>query len=174
MQNTPTNSPREIKVRRRFRATLFALASVVMFAISRQQVPPNTAAAAAPTPGQGVAPDAPVRAKAKAVPISGADRVKALSAIARVERPLREYLRRYDQFPTGTNAEITRALTGANPDKVVFVVHAESPMNDAGELVDAWGTPFFFHQISGKQMEIMSAGPDREMWDADDVKVPCN
>ena len=32
-----------------------------------------------------------------------------------------------------------------------------------------WNTPYFFHQISGKQMEIHSAGPDRVRGTADDV-----
>jgi len=36
-------------------------------------------------------------------------------------------------------------------------------------LVDAWGTPFFFHQLSGHEMEIHSAGPDKIMWTADDL-----
>jgi hypothetical protein len=190
--NTPPNptDPREVKVRRRWRATFLAMASIVAFAISRQQVPASTAAAAEPptltqpAPGQSAGCDSAQGARpSRAAPgasapaptkLSDADRLKALSSISRVDRPLRDYLRRYGQFPVGTNAEITKALTGANPEKVVFVVHQESPMNDAGELVDAWGTPFFFHQISGKQMEIRSAGPDRQMWDADDVKAPCN
>ena len=40
-----------------------------------------------------------------------------------------------------------------------------------GELVDAWGTPYFFHQISGSEMEIHSAGPDKIMWTSDDLVV---
>jgi len=35
--------------------------------------------------------------------------------------------------------------------------------------VDPWGTPYFFHQLSGKEMEIHSAGPDKMMWTADDL-----
>ena len=38
--------------------------------------------------------------------------MKALGGIARVDRPLREYLRRFGEFPVGTNAEVTKALTG--------------------------------------------------------------
>jgi hypothetical protein len=44
-------------------------------------------------------------------------------------------------------------------------------MNDRGELIDDWQTPYFFHQVSGRQMEIYSAGPDRQMWTPDDLKV---
>lgn len=42
-------------------------------------------------------------------------------------------------------------------------------INDSAELVDNWGTPFFFHQLSGTDMEIHSAGPDRRMWTPDDL-----
>jgi hypothetical protein len=42
-------------------------------------------------------------------------------------------------------------------------------INGNGELVDVWGTPYFFHQLSGTDTEIHSAGPDRIMWTADDL-----
>jgi hypothetical protein len=42
-------------------------------------------------------------------------------------------------------------------------------VNGDGELVDPWGTPYFFHQLSGTDMEIRSAGPDKTMWTDDDL-----
>ena len=42
-------------------------------------------------------------------------------------------------------------------------------VNSAGELVDRWGTPVFFHALARDQMEIRSAGPDRKMWTSDDI-----
>ena len=42
-------------------------------------------------------------------------------------------------------------------------------VNENGEMVDAYGTPLFFHQLSGKEMEIRSAGEDRKMWTFDDL-----
>jgi hypothetical protein len=74
--------------------------------------------------------------------------------------------------PVGTNPEITRALNGHNPRRVRFI-NPESGLriNGRGELVDYWGTPFFFHQLSGTEMEIHSAGPDRRMWTADDLVI---
>jgi hypothetical protein len=42
-------------------------------------------------------------------------------------------------------------------------------MNENGELVDPWGAPCFFHQISGSDMEIRSADADGKMWTADDL-----
>jgi hypothetical protein len=103
--------------------------------------------------------------------ISEAERTQALGRIARVDRLLRDYARNLGEFPIGTNADITRALRGNNLKKIVFVTPDEMSLNDRGELIDDWQTPYFFHQVSGHQMEIYSAGPDREMWTADDLKV---
>ena len=41
-----------------------------------------------------------------------------------------------------------------------------------GELIDRWGTPFFFHQLSREFMQVRSAGPDRRHFTADDVLWP--
>ncbi|MDB6020553.1 MAG: hypothetical protein JWQ04_410, partial [Pedosphaera sp.] len=72
--------------------------------------------------------------------------------------------------PVGTNAEITSALNGNNPKQTVFIdPQAGLRINGQGELVDAWGTPLFFHQLSGTEMEIRSAGPDKQMWTLDDL-----
>ena len=72
--------------------------------------------------------------------------------------------------PVGTNPQITRALNGENPKGVRFLKpEAGLRVNGQGELVDGWGTPFFFHQLSGTDMEIRSAGPDRKMWTSDDL-----
>jgi len=72
--------------------------------------------------------------------------------------------------PVGVNSEITSQLNGNNPKQVNFIrPEAGMRINDQGELVDPWGTPFFFHQLSGTETEIRSAGPDKIMWTADDL-----
>jgi hypothetical protein len=71
--------------------------------------------------------------------------------------------------PTGENAEITSALTGRNRLGFAFIAADNPAINARGELCDRWGTPYFFHQISGEKMEIRSAGPDRRLWTDDDV-----
>jgi hypothetical protein len=70
--------------------------------------------------------------------------------------------------PVGENSEITAALTGRNTLGFAFVPAGNPAINSRGELCDRWGTPYFFHQLSGEKMEIRSAGPDRELWTADD------
>jgi hypothetical protein len=70
--------------------------------------------------------------------------------------------------PVGENAEITAALTGRNRLSYAFIPPGHPAINAKGELCDRWGSPFFFHQLSGERMEVRSAGPDRRLWTADD------
>lgn len=70
--------------------------------------------------------------------------------------------------PVGENVEITRVLTGRNRLGFAFIAPDNPAINAKGELCDRWGTPFFFHSLSGTEMEIRSAGPDRKLWTADD------
>ncbi len=71
--------------------------------------------------------------------------------------------------PVGSNADITAALTGKNKLRLAFLPPNHPAINRAGELCDRWGTPFFFHAESAAKMEIRSAGPDKKMWNDDDV-----
>jgi hypothetical protein len=74
--------------------------------------------------------------------------------------------------PVGLNSEITAQLSGDNPKHINFInPEAGMRINANGELIDPWGTPYFFHQLSGTDMEIHSAGPDRIMWTSDDIVV---
>jgi hypothetical protein len=74
--------------------------------------------------------------------------------------------------PVGNNAEITAALKGENPKQANFLKEEEGQrVNEKGELIDSWGTPYFFHALSGTEMEIHSAGPDGVMWTADDLVI---
>lgn len=71
--------------------------------------------------------------------------------------------------PVGNNDEITTTLTGRNALRYAMIPRNHPAINAQGELVDRWGTPFQFHQISGAKMEIRSAGPDRKLYTADDA-----
>ena len=71
--------------------------------------------------------------------------------------------------PVGENAEITAVLTGTNALHLALVPRDHPAINAKGELCDRWGTPFFFHQISGTEMEIRSAGPDHTLHTPDDI-----
>lgn len=70
--------------------------------------------------------------------------------------------------PVGTNAEITRSLMGHNRLRLELIPPSHPAINEVGEWCDRWGTPLMFHQISGTHMELRSAGPDRQLYSADD------
>jgi hypothetical protein len=82
---------------------------------------------------------------------------------------IRQYASAFGENPVGTNPEITASLQGNNPKQINFLRPDGNRVNSNGELVDVWGTPYFFHQISGHEMEIRSAGPDRVMYTGDDL-----
>lgn len=73
--------------------------------------------------------------------------------------------------PVGSNADITAALTGRNRLRYALVPPRHPAISGDGELVDRWGTPYFFHQLDGRRMEIRSAGPDRRLYTEDDALV---
>ena len=94
------------------------------------------------------------------------------TALQNVQRAVRQYGDMFGGNPVGTNPEITSQLSGNNPKHINFISpQPGASINGNGELVDAWGTPYFFHQISGSEMEIYSAGPDKKMWTSDDLVV---
>lgn len=80
---------------------------------------------------------------------------------------LRAYRIAFKENPVGTNAEITAQLLGQNA-RALRCLPDRAPINDKGELIDRWGQPFYFHQISARIMEVRSAGPDQRMWNDDD------
>lgn len=83
---------------------------------------------------------------------------------------VRDYSARLGGNPCGNNREITAKLNGGNTKQIVFLKPEDGMrINERGQLIDNWGTPFFFHQVSGAEMEVHSAGPDRKMWTSDDL-----
>lgn len=118
-------------------------------------------------PMPAVSPNTPIPPAPAAAPVPR-DEIEA--EIEEVQLALRDFRTRLGGNPVGNNAEITKALLGDNLKQVKIPVPSGAQLNGDGELCDRWGTPFFFHQLSGTQMEIRSAGPDRKMWSADDVQ----
>ncbi len=94
---------------------------------------------------------------------SGQDDVQLLSSLLQLYRRVTQ-----GTNPVGDNAEITAVLTGKNRLGYAFIRPDHPAINPQGELCDRWGTPYFFHQISGTVMQVRSAGPDRRHWTADD------
>jgi hypothetical protein len=85
-----------------------------------------------------------------------------------VEEFLQTYGKAKGGHPIGENADITAALTGVNGHQGRVFPPAHRTIRE-GQLMDRWGSPFWFHANSGHRMEIRSAGPDRQLFTADDI-----
>ena len=91
-------------------------------------------------------------------------------AVENMSRAIHQYGEMFGGNPVGTNPEFTKQLSGDNPKHINFITdEAGMRVDGNGELVDPWGTPYFFHQISGSDTEVRSAGPDGVMYTADDI-----
>jgi len=83
---------------------------------------------------------------------------------------LKAYRRYFGAYPAGeNNRQFVNALLGANKDNLPFLAHDHPRISANGELVDAWGTPFYFHQNSRQSIEVRSAGADRLLYTDDDI-----
>jgi len=91
-----------------------------------------------------------------------------LIALDKARVLIHNYHAAFGENPVGANPEIAAALQGKNPKQINFLADSGLRLDGKGDLVDGYGTPFFFHQISGNEMEIRSAGPDKIMWTSDD------
>ena len=133
-----------------------------------ENVPPTPSTGGGATPTAGMV--APTPAPNPTAPAMGVSSLPPLTVLDNARVVMKNYGSAFGENPVGTNPEITEALMGTNPKGITFIT-AESGLrvNEKGEMVDAWGTPFFFHQLSGQEMEIHSAGADRKMWTLDDL-----
>lgn len=82
---------------------------------------------------------------------------------------LAEYRKALGGNPVGENEEIVEALRGGNPSGLRFLAPDHPAVDPAGRLCDRWGTPLFFHALSSRSMEVVSAGPDRLQGTPDDL-----
>jgi hypothetical protein len=134
--------------------------------------PPDSHSPKAAKPGAPMTvPPSPVVSTAPSVARNNGPAVSPEEVAIDVDKvtlSLRDYRTILGENPVGTNAEITKALNGGNA-KQARLLHEGLTRNRDGELVDRWGTPYFFHQLSKDHMEIRSAGQDRRMWTDDDT-----
>ncbi len=74
--------------------------------------------------------------------------------------------------PLGDNEDVVQALTGGNRYGDVFIATNDPAVNERGQLVDRWGTPYHFHARSVDAIDVRSAGPDKILFSEDDVVHP--
>jgi len=91
-----------------------------------------------------------------------------LQAVAQL---LYVYRQGFGENPVGQNEDVVAALLGENEKRTAFLPAGISSIVE-GRLVDRWGSPYWFHPVSGREMEIRSAGPDRELFTGDDLALP--
>ncbi|MFM7182638.1 MAG: hypothetical protein ACKO2G_14395 [Verrucomicrobiales bacterium] len=83
---------------------------------------------------------------------------------------LNDFARALGENPVGENDEIIAALQGMNAKGLRFFPAQHRALSPEGKLLDRWGTPWFFHALSGRSMDIISAGPDGEFGTGDDLR----
>jgi hypothetical protein len=134
--------------------------------VSRPPAPAPLPAPNPPSPQRQTPAAAPLPADRRPAPVVPEPAQAAVEALA---LNIREYRNRFGGNPVGNNAEIVREMDGGNAKGAAYLPSELRRLNGQGELIDEWGTPYFFHQESAKEMEIRSAGADRVMWTSDDI-----
>jgi len=81
---------------------------------------------------------------------------------------LQQYKEFVGGYPSGNNAAIAKALLGQTGKKVLILAVRRSDLNDKGEIVDPWRTPYRFY-FSDNEVLIRSAGPN-QVWE--DSAIP--
>jgi hypothetical protein len=74
--------------------------------------------------------------------------------------------------PLGDDKDLVRVLTGRNSMRVVFMPAKHHAISAEGRLLDRWGTPYHLHSLSSAKYEVRSAGPDRKLFNEDDLVWP--
>jgi len=174
-----------MSTRWRYRVGIFAAATVLILWTVRRHEPPPPAPPpiiiTAPIPGISpiatpTVPDESPTASPETVVADFATELERTlieaenpeAHLQAVDQVVFFYRRAFRENPVGQNEDITAALLGANPQRLAFLPPG-SPVIRDGQFIDPWGTPYWFHPVSGQEMEIRSAGPDRELFTADDL-----
>ena len=80
-----------------------------------------------------------------------------------LETALLEYRKEMGRFPAGGADEILSALRGKNDKGQSFIEIPQTAVNEQGEMLDPWGTPFEITFDEQRRIpKIHSAGPNRE------------
>ena len=80
-------------------------------------------------------------------------------------RALQQYKEHVGAYPSGSNAEVSKALKGKNSKNLIILSGTKENLNDKGEYVDPWGTPLRIY-FSGDGVLLRSAGPNKRFDDS--------
>ncbi len=70
-----------------------------------------------------------------------------------------------------SNEELAEFLLGKNPHRTPYLSTQSRILNQERQLIDRWDTPLKIHPLSGKVLEIRSAGPDTRYYTEDDFVI---
>ena len=139
----------------------------------------QTQSSPTPAPAQPSLPDLPPAPPPKPKPAPVANEIRELTSplndpngtieqdLETLQEVFRLHARVHGGPPEGLNQDIAAHLTGENSaGSILFPPDHRALAN--GALIDRWGTPFWFHQVSPALTEIRSAGPDRQLFTSDD------
>jgi len=165
-----------------FLAAFAVLAIAGVFLLLSNRIPPRAGDPTEPVESSSRAEPFPEKVEREIITLPEAEEVIAglhsgdddpLGDLERLGHLLYLYRQLVGANPEGgENMLIVESLNGANEKGLRFLPGGNPFVNEQGELVDRWGTPYFFHPVSRDEMEIVSAGPDAELWTEDDVRLP--
>lgn len=95
--------------------------------------------------------------------------IEDLHALDRVIIGYFSIIKDHEGYPIGGNEDLAAALRGENAYKQRFLPDDHYAFGPDGRLIDRWETPIFVHPVAARDIELRSAGPDRQMFTADDV-----
>src|SRR6266700_1941711 len=105
---------------------------------AEQSVAPEATTSSARTVPLAASPAPPVAETAESSSLPPA------TVVENMRTTIRQFGSMFGGNPVGTNPEITSALQGNNPKHMNFLKADGNRVNANGELVDLWGTPYFF------------------------------
>ncbi len=73
---------------------------------------------------------------------------------------MKQYKAKFGKCPIGDSHAVSLALTGNNPEHIVFIEFRPRQVGADGELLDLWGTPYRIY-FSGDEFLVRSAGPNK-------------
>jgi hypothetical protein len=94
------------------------------------------------------------------------------SLIQGFDAACRAYKADCGRYPSGTLSEVMSALEGNNPHGLVFFQIQSNSLNQAGEPIDQWKTPFrLAPAVDTEPPQLISAGPDKVFGTKDDISA---
>jgi hypothetical protein len=90
-----------------------------------------------------------------------ANRTVAKLDLARLKAAMDYYRGDFGAYPTGSNADIVRALTSRNSRLQVIMEVAPESLNERGEYIDPWNSPYVI-LVTTQELTLYSHGPDSQ------------